>query len=173
VSKFYLLIWLGWVLRLTLSSVVSAGVFASFITAYIYVSQGSSPLSKEVYEALFHVFKFWFPLVWSVTLLISLFRTLKTVFNRCINGYEMNLKSCSVVGYGDIKGVWRKWLMLIIWLVGAQMIIALIFTKLFTSYEATFDWFNIYVLYTFVLVAGYVSFVLLSSRCRLVSVKKC
>ena len=162
-----------WSLYLSVSSLFYAGIISFIITTYIYINQGSSALSIEVYQALVSIFKFWFPLVWSVTLLISLFQTLKTVFNRCYNGYEMNLKSCDVVGYGDIKGVWRKWLMLIIWLVGAQMIIALIFTKLFTSYEATFDWFNIYVLYTFVLVAGYVSFILLSSRCRLVSIKKC
>ncbi len=176
------MIWLKWLLHLTFTSVVSAGFVSFVITVYIYINQGSSPLNKEVYEALFHIFKFWFSLAWSITLLISLFRTLKTVFNQCNNGYEMKLNSCmkkensetiDVVGYGDIKGVWRKWLMLIIWLVGAQMIIALIFTKLFTSYEATFDWFSIYVLYAFVLVAGYISFILLSSRCRLVTIKRC
>jgi len=181
-GKFYFLIWLHWSLRLSISSVVSAMFLSLLITGYIYINQGTSPLNKEVYEALFSIFRFWFALAWSVTLLISLFRTLKTVFNHCYNGYEIKILQClkkeqtetiNVVGYGDIKGVWRKWLMLIIWLVGAQMIIALIVTRLFTSYEAIFDWFSIYLLYGFVLIAGYVSFVLLSSRCRLVKVKRC
>jgi len=157
-------------------------ILSAIITLYIYINQGSVTLTREVYQALFNVFTFWFPLMWSVTLLISLFRTLKTVFNQCYNGYEMKLLQCmkkeqsgsiEVIGYGDIKSVWRKWLMLIIWLVGAQMIIALIVTQLLSSYEAVFDWFNIYILYGFLLIAGYLSFVLLSSRCKLVKVKRC
>ena len=91
--------------------------------------------------------------------------------NRCMK--KEKSETIDVVGYGDIKAVWRKWLMLMIWLVGAQMIIALVFTKLFTSYEAIFDWFSIYVLYAFILLAGYISFILLSSRCRLVAIKRC
>ena len=77
------------------------------------------------------------------------------------------------VGYGDIVRVWRKWLMLIIWMVGVEMIIAVVLNKLFTSDSAVFDWFNIYLLYAFVLVSGYISFILLTSRCKLVKVKKC
>ena len=139
-------------------------------------------LNKEVYTALFDIFKFWFSVLWNFTLLIALFRSLKYIFNTCHDGYKLVLHTCiqrskseviEFVGYGDLIKVWRKWLMLIMWLVGVQMIFAMIFFMLFTSMSAIFDWFNIYILYAFVLVAGYFSFILLSVRCRLVKVKKC
>lgn len=181
-SKFYLSLWLKWSVHLSSTSAFLAGLFSFFITLTLYINQGAVALNASVLQALLDVFLFWFPLVWSITLLIALFRSLKIIFNRCFHSYEMKLLICKkeqnsetidVVGYGDIKSVWRKWLMLIIWLVGAQMIVALIVTKLFTSYEAIFDWFSVNVLYGFILVAGYISFVLLSSRCRLVKVKRC
>lgn len=179
-SRFYLLLWLRWLTRLTLCSLALASVFSLLVTVFIYVNQGTQSLNAEVWLALFEIFKFWFVVLWSLTLLIALFRSLKYVFNSCANGYELILLSCkskseyiSPVGYGDLIKVWRKWLTLMIWLVGAQMIVALIFTALFTAYDAIFDWFNIYVLYVFVLLAGYFSFTFLSARCKLVKVRKC
>jgi len=182
VSRFYLYIWLHWVLRLTFSSVLSALVLATLISTYLYVSQGMQPITLEIREALFDITKFWFVILWSLTLLLFLFRTLKSVFNSCFNNYKLQLLTCpnegkteviEEVGYGDLVKVWRKWFMLIIWLVGAQMIIALALTYAFSSYDAVFDWFNIYVLYAFILVAGYFSFMILSSRCKRVRLVKC
>ena len=139
-------------------------------------------LNQEVLLALFEIFKFWFSVLWNFTILIALFRSLKYIFNTCYGGYKLVLHTCvnkskseiiEFVGYGDLLKVWRKWLMLIIWLVGVQMILALVFTMLFTSFDAIFDWFNIYILFAFVLIAGFFSFVLLSVRCKLVKVQKC
>ncbi|QSZ42397.1 hypothetical protein GJV85_09855 [Sulfurimonas aquatica] len=181
-SRFYILLWLFWSLRLTLNSILMACLISAFITLGIYVNQGSLELNQSVYEALFLVFKFWFVLSWSLTLLLSLFRELKPIFNRCINGYRLTLLSCpsegkqekiKEIGYGDLVKVWRKWFMLIIWLVGAQMILVVAFTKLFTSGSAIFDWFNIYTLYGFVLVGGYFSFMILSMRCKKVKIERC
>ncbi len=182
VSRFYLLLWFWWALRLTLCSVVMASVLSAFVTIFIYINHGMQSLNSEVYIALFQIFKFWFVILWSFTLLVALFRSLKFIFNSCLGGYRFHLLSCPVegksevlnpVGYGDLVKVWRKWFMLIIWIVGAQMIFAIIFTKLFTSYDAVFEWFNIYVLYFFILVAGYFSFILLSARCKKVKIVKC
>ncbi|MDQ7068678.1 MAG: hypothetical protein Q9M40_12280 [Sulfurimonas sp.] len=181
-SRFYLLVWAGWALRLTLSSISLALILASFISMYLYIAQGMPPLIQELQEALIDITLFWFPIIWSLTLLLFLFRTLKFVFNKPINNYKLQLLSCPKeekveviedVGFGDLVQVWRKWFMLIIWLVGAQMIIALIFSYILNSYIAVFDWFNIYVLYGFVLVAGYFSFMILNSRCKRVRLVKC
>lgn len=181
-SRFYLLLWLKWSLRLSISSTLGAILLSFLVTLFIYFKQGMQTLNDETYSALFLVFKFWFPLFWSITLLVSLFRSLKYIFNTCYNGYELTLLEChkesksekiELIGYGDLVKVWRRWLMLLIWLVGAQMIIALILTKLFASFDSVFEWFNIYVLYSFLLLSGYISFVLLSSRCKKVKVKKC
>ena len=57
-----------------------------------------------------------------------------------------------------INSVWRKWFMLLIWLVGSIMIFALALTHLFTSYSGLFEWFDIYWLFGFILMEGYFSF---------------
>lgn len=185
-SKFYFILWLRWTLRLTLCSVVLATFFALFVSIYLYLSQGMPNLSSEVIDALFDIFKFWFSVLWSITLLLALFRGLKYIFNRCINGYELKLLTCKsakdeniddefieVIGYGDLVIVWRKWLMLIVWLVGAFMILSLIYTNLFTSFNGVFEWFNIYWFFGFILLSGYFSFILLEARCKKVKIVKC
>jgi len=182
--KFYFFLWLNWAIRLSICSIVTASLLAVIITFFIYLNQGAAELSKDVANALVAVFVFWFPLAWSLTLLVALFRSLKYIFNRCINGYELKLLACTsnkettsevleVIGYGDLLKVWRKWFMLIIWLVGSMMIIALAFTYMVTSYSGVFEWFSIYWLYSFVLISGYFSFILMNSRCKSVKVMKC
>ena len=178
-SKFYLFLWFRWSLRLTLCSVVLASGVASLITLYTYISQGIPTLDSDIFIALKDVFKFWFPILWSLTLLLALFRSLKYLFNSCIYGYELKLYSCDLkevleyIGYGDLVKVWRKWFMLIIWLVGSLMILSLTFTYLFTSYNGVFEWFNIYWLFAFILISGYFSFIFISHRCKRVKVVKC
>ena len=181
-SRFYLLLWLKWAWYLSLHTTLFATIFTLLITAFIYAKQGFISLNSEVYSALFEVSFFWFSIVWNIALLLVLFRGLKSVFNVCNAGYVLELYSClnegksekiEVVGYGDLVKVWRKWFMLIIWLVGAQMIFAVAFSALFSSSESIFDWFNIYLLYGFILVAGYFSFMVLGSRCKRVKINRC
>ncbi|MDA3907772.1 MAG: hypothetical protein PF437_01660 [Sulfurimonas sp.] len=178
-SKFYFFLWLRWSTRLTLASVALASMLSLLITLYIYVNQGMATLSGEVINALMDIFVFWFPVVWSFTLLLALFRGLKYIFNVCISGYKLNLYSCDgkelleQVGYGDLVKVWRKWFMLIIWLVGSLMILSLVFTYMFTSYSGVFEWFNIYWLFAFLLISGYFSFMLMTTRCKRVKVVRC
>lgn len=179
-TRFYLLLWVRWVVRVTLCSVGLALLFSLFVTFYLYLKQGVPTLDNEVWSALFQIFKFWFFILWNFTLLIALFRSLKYIFNQCNASYKLVLFTCQkqgssieVVGYGDLIKVWRKWLMLLIWLVGVAMILAVAIVTLFTATTTLFEWFNIYILYLFVLVAGYFSFILLTARCKLVKVKKC
>ena len=181
-SYFYFILWLKWTFRVTLSSVSLAAFFSFLITVVIYINHDMRSLNSEVYEALFNIFKFWFVLLWSVTILFSIFRSLKYIFNSCFGNYKMLLFSCEneqkrelieVVGYGDLIKVWRRWIILLIWLVGSLMILATIFFKLFSSFESIFDWFNIYILYIFILIAGYFSFIILSSKCKKIRIKKC
>ncbi len=178
-SKFYLYLWFTWMFRVTICSVVMASVLSSLITFYIYINLGLPSINDEISKALFDLFQFWFPLVWSFTLLLALFRSLKYIFNYCISGYSFSLYTCDmneklkVIGYGDLVKVWRKWFMLIIWLVGALMILALLMTYLFSSYSGVFEWFNIYWLFAFILISGYFSFIILGARCKKVKVEKC
>lgn len=182
-SRFYLLLWVQWSIRLTVTSILSAAFIAALITLYIYVEQGMRALDHEVYRALYAIWQFWFTLSWSFTLLLSLFLGLKHIFNVCTSGYKLTLLSCpdkdkissviETIGYGDLVKVWRKWLMLLIWLVGAQMILAVAVTTIVGSYSSIFEWFSIYILYGFILIAGYFSFMILSVRCKKVKVAKC
>jgi len=178
-SRFYFTLWMKWATRVSICSIILACGFAFLITTALYVNQGMPSLNLEVIQALWQVFNFWFPLSWSLTLFIALFRSLKYIFNNCNGGYELKLLTCQNyevipdIGYGDLIKVWRKWFMLIIWLVGAQMIFSLAFTYMFTSFSGVFEWFNIYFLFLFVLLAGYLSFILLSARCKNIKVVKC
>ncbi len=176
--KFYFLLWLKWAFRLTLCSVLLSTFFSILITFLIYVNQGIRTLNAEILTALGTIFMFWFSITWSVAILIALFRSLKYIFNNCYVGYSLNLKSCQnelikSIGYGDLVKVWRKWFMLLIWIIGAEMIIALAFTYTFSSYKSIFEWFDIYILYTLILIAGYFSFIILSSKCKKIKLVKC
>lgn len=177
--KFYFFLWLRWAIRLTLCSVAFAALFSFLVTFYIYISQGMSALDRDVSKALLEVFSFWFALFLNATLLLALFRGMKYLFNTCIYGYKLILLSCDtkeeikVIGYGDLLRVWRKWFMLMIWLVGSFMIISLVFTYLFSSYGGVFEWFNIYWLYLFILASGYLSFIFMSARCKSVKLSRC
>jgi hypothetical protein len=177
--KFYLLLWLKWAARVSLCTLFSASLLSAFITFFIYANQGFPALGSEVMNALLEIAKFWFPLAWSLTLLLVLFRSIKYIFNTCIEGYELKLYTCDGkqmlqhIGYGDLVKVWRKWFMLIIWMSAAQMVLALAFTYAFSDYESVFEWFNIYWLFGFILLSGYFSFGILANRCKRVKIKQC
>jgi len=178
-SRFYVTLWLKWVLRVSLCSIVSAFILSFFIMLFTYLNQGVPTLNKDVLKALFDITMFWFAIVWSFTLLVALFRSLKYVFNSCSGEYKLQLLRCDtqefieVIGYGDLVKVWRKWFMLIIWLVGVEMVLSTAFSYLFLDADGVFSWFNIYWLYAFILTSGYFSFILLSNRCTRVKVVKC
>ena len=178
-SRFYFLIWLKWAARLITCSVLLAYAITITITIIMYFLSGMPTLNKEIFSALKDILDFWFPIVWSLTLLLSLFRGIKYIFNTCINGYEFKLLTCKgdetieIIGYGDLVKVWRKWFMLNIWLVGSFMIIAVVLTHVFTSFSGVFDWFSIYWLFGFILLSGYFSFMLMGARCKKVKIVKC
>jgi len=181
-SKFYFELWFRWLIRVLLCTLFFASLFSSGITLLLYIKQGMQPLNKEVTEALYAIWHFWFLIFLNVTLLIALFRSTKYLFNRCYATHMLRLKSCEhksgevyidPVGYGDLIKVWRKWFMLLIWIVAAFMILSVALTYLLSSYTTIFAWFSIYILYTFIAIAAYFSFVLLTSRCKAIRVVKC
>ncbi|MEA3229212.1 MAG: hypothetical protein U9P38_09100 [Campylobacterota bacterium] len=175
-SKFYLLLWLKWVIRVSLCSFIIATAISFIITLYIYVNLGMPILDTKVLYALFDVGVFWFRIIWSFSLLIALFRSVKYIFNNPTNSYEFKLLDCKenknieVIGYGDLVKVWRRWFMLLIWLVVVQMIITTFLLYILLYSKDVFIWFNIYWLFISILIAGYFSFILLSNRCKQVKI---
>ncbi len=178
-SKFYLFLWLKWAFRLTISTIIYGAVFAFVITGYLYVKQGLPTLNSELYKALFSIWNFWFLIVANLALLLALFRGMKYIFNNCNSGYVLELLTCNQkeiienIGYGDLVKVWRRWFMLIVWLTGAEMLISLLLTLMFIPQESIFSWFNIYLLYGFIILSGYFSFYILIAKCKQVRIRKC
>ena len=178
-SKFYLYLWLKWCLRVSICSITMAVTLSFLITSYLYINQGMPSIDNEIFKALLKLFYFWFPISWSLTLLIAMFRSLKYIFNTPLNGYKIELLTCTrsdiidPIGYGNLVKVCRKWFMLIIWLVTAEIILSLIFTSIFMNFKTIFEWFDIYFLFIFILIAGYLSFILLGGRCKQIKVSRC
>jgi len=177
--SFYFHIWLRWAARVTLESLAFGMGMAGGIVFFIYIKKGMPSFDAKVVGALGDLFWFWFPLSWSVALLLSLFRSLKYIFNRCIGGYKLQLLTCDAkeeidpVGYGDLVRVWRRWLMLLIWS-GAVLIMLLALVMRFVFGESElFSWLSIYVLYGIILVSGYASLVLLMARCKKTRIVRC
>jgi hypothetical protein len=166
-SKFYFFLWLRWATRLSIYSITLSFLLTFFITFLTYVKLGFVSLDAQVIKALSDVYKFYFSIVFSFSLLFILFRSIKYIFDQCIDGYELKLLSCDnkeiidIIGYGDLVKVWRKWIMLLIWLVAICMIVTL------------FKFFNIYALFAFILFSGYISFIILISKCKKVKVIRC
>lgn len=177
--KFYFLLWVRWAFWVTLYSCASAAILALFLSVATYFYQGSPQINTAILEALGSVFYFWFGVAWSVTILGMLFFRLKTIFNACIGGYRLRLLCCEsgepleAVEDGNIVKVWRKWFMLLLWLVAAFSLLWALLFFLFFEKEGAFGWFNIYTLYGLILIAGYVSFLLLGSRCKKVRIQRC
>jgi len=180
--SFYFFLWFFWLVRVVLCTLFIAALISGVATLVIYIRQGILPLNDEVLSALYDIWHFWFVISLNIALLIALFRSVKYLFNRCYGGYMLKLKVCQkeankafikTIGYGDLVKVWRKWFMLLIWLVAAEIVFAVALSYLLSSSVSLFDWFSIYMLYFFIAVAAYFSFVFLSARCKALKVVKC
>jgi hypothetical protein len=176
--RFYNRLWFSWFIRVSLESVFFASIFSLIITFFLYLKKDMPQIDSEVLKALYTIFLFWFGIVWSVTLLLALFRSIKYIFNRCYYGINFKLTSCDTkvyleeIGYGDLVRVWRRWIMLLIWGVLFLSIVATIILKLVYNLDF-FKWFNIYILYLFIIISGYFSFIFLPFRCQKVKVSRC
>lgn len=177
--SFYFQIWLRWAARVTLESLAFGMVMAGMIVLFIYLKKGTPSLDAEVLGALGDLFWFWFSLAWSMGLLLSLFRSLKYLFNRCIGGYKLQLLTCDAkeeiepVGYGDLVRVWRRWLMLLIWSSAVLIMLLALVMRFVFGYTELFSWLSIYMLYGIILLSGYVSLVLLMTRCKKTRIVRC
>lgn len=177
--SFYFRLWFGWVVRVSLESLAFGAVMAFVIVLTIYVNKGMPLLKKEVLEALWDIFIFWFPVTWSAALLLSLFRSLKYLFNRCKGDYRLQLLACDEkeeidpVGYGDMKRVWRRWLMLLIWSDAILILLLALVMRFFFGVEQLFSWLNIYMLYGTILLGGYISLPIWIAHCKKTRIVRC
>jgi len=176
--RFYFFLWLKWALRVTLCSLFLAFLTSFMLTLFIYIQQGMVKLDSKVLDALYDVELFWFQLFWNVAFLIALFRGVKYIFNHSISGYVLHLFECQTsqsiefIGYGNLIKVWRKYFMLLIWLVVSFMIFTTFIYSLIYSKEMMFEWFSTVFIYIATMIAGFLALVLLPSRSKQVKVER-
>lgn len=181
-SQFYRAIWIVWMMRMVGWTLLLSFAFALLITVILYLKEGTPSLSIEILRALFDISLFWFLLALNFAIPLAFFISVKSLFNLPFGGFAFELLTCPKkgesgvikdIGYGDLLQVWRKFLFLIIYNSAILMLIAVVLSYIFTSYESIFSWFSIYLLYLFILLSGYPSIILLASRCKRVRIVTC
>ena len=180
--RFYLGLWLVWVARMLSVSLLLSAFFSLLVTASLYLYKGLPPMEAEVNAALAEIATFWFLLLLNLTLPLALFINLKYLFNHCVNAIALRLRSCSLknsneyldpVEYGDLRKVWRKWFLLIIWISSVMVLFSFLIFYFFVSSGSFFEWLSVYHLYSYILLSGFFALTLFGSRCKSVSLKKC
>jgi len=178
-TRFYLRLWLFWFFQVSILSLGTAAFGDAAVTAGLYLYRGAPALDASVLEALWEIAGFWFGIIWSVTLLWALFVSLHRILERCYAHRKFILLTCkgderiTPVGYGDIVTLWRRWMMLLIWLVAAQLILMVGIRVVLGFEKALQEWFDIYWLYGALMIAGALSFPLLATRCKRIRVSQC
>ncbi len=174
--RFWFKLWLSWAVRFSVESILFASAFSFVVSAAIYYLKGMPDLQSDVLYALSDIFRFWFAIFWSMTLLLSLFRGLKYLFNHCYEGYVLKLLTCKgaetieTVGYGDITPLFRKWMMSMIWSISTLMIFSFIVSYFLLN---SYNWYNIYVMYIFILISGAITLPLMGHRCKRIKLQIC
>ncbi len=176
--SFWLGMWWRWALWVTLFSILVALITDIALTFGIYLLKGVPPLNATVFEALLEIGRFWFGILWSITLLLALFLSVKRLFNRCIAGRQMHLFTCkdheriNPVLMGDVVVLWRRWMILLIWVVTVETL-AVSGVGYLWGIEGFWSWFDIYWLYAFLVIASALTLPLLPSRCKRIEVVSC
>jgi hypothetical protein len=179
--KFWFLLWFDWVVFVTFSSLFFAGFIDSITVLVIYVLKNMPNLSTTTLSALGDIWMFWFGIIWSGTLLLSIFLSIKRFFNKCFDGYKLQLLTCAVkneevidiVLLGDIVKVWRKWFMVLIWGVATQILLVSVVRYLLGLGMDFWEWFSVGYLYLFILFAALSSLPLMVARCKRIRLSKC
>lgn len=180
--SFYISLWLFWLGRMLVLTPLLGMAFSLCVTLLIYAKEGFAPLSSEVLLALFDIFGFWFVLLVNLALLLALFINTKHLFNRCYSGFSLKLLSCSKdadpeviyeIGYGDLRKVWRKWLLLIVYHSSAFVLLSTLLHYLLYPSDSLLAWFSISILYIYILLAGFFSLFILANYSKNVRIVKC
>jgi len=179
-AKFYIYLWFFWVIRMLVVSTLLAGTLSFFITFYFYAREGLPAFESEILTAILNIFTFWFLLLLNFALPLALFINTKYLFNNCINAISLRVVSCAKeeeflerIGYGDLIKIWRKWLLLIVWISSVFVLFSFLFFYFLLFEGSFFEWLSVYCLYGFILLSGFFALPLLGSRCKSVRLRLC
>jgi len=177
--KFWFWLWFRWALWVSIFTFVSAGVSDLLLTVVIYLLKGAPDLDSVMIDALFDIWKFWFVIILSVTLLLGIFLSMKRIFNVCYEHHKLQLLTCKdaqvidIVLLGDTLKVWRRWLMILIWGISVEVLIVSVVRYIAGFSSGFWEWFSIEWLYLFMLIASLVSMPMLLLRCKRIRVVRC
>ncbi len=176
--RFYFLLWLHWVGVLLLQSIGSAFLLTLIFVAWIYFSKDVA-LNKDVIDALVSLFSFWFWVIWSATFVASLFFAFKSFFNHCYAGYVLKVIDCNShvalehIGYSDLIQIWRKWLMLLIWITAFFIIVLSILLYALFEIQTLFSWLNLTIMIVLAICSAFFALFFLRFRTQKIRVERC
>ncbi|MEA3521399.1 MAG: hypothetical protein U9R50_00325, partial [Campylobacterota bacterium] len=84
--KFWFLLWFDWALFVSVSSLLLTSAVDGMLVFIIYFLKDMPALNGVTLSALGDIWIFWFGIIWSGMLLLSIFVSMKRFFNRCFDG---------------------------------------------------------------------------------------
>ena len=171
----YLQLYLFWLLWVSLVSAFISIFLSLFASLLVYISKGFQSLNKEVFQALFDIVSFAFPIAFSLSFIIALLLVFKALFRHEFKGFTLELYNCSneVLDkplLSEITLLWRKWLFVTLWSILIFLVLVMGLSKLIFG-EVPLEYLNGISVYLLVVSLGGLVFVLGINRCKKVGIK--
>ncbi|MBN2896974.1 MAG: hypothetical protein JXK05_13905 [Campylobacterales bacterium] len=175
---FALRLWLYWLWWVLLYSVAVAAATAAVLVGVIYVLKGAPALDADVYGALEAIARVVFVPLWCAALLWAHLMVTRRLFACCLGGRRLILLTCKgderiyPVGLGDVLPVWRRFLMLIVWIVAVEVLLLVGVTSLWGGMSAT-ALLRPSVLGAMSALGAFAALLVLLGRCKCILVTQC
>ncbi len=174
----YLRLWLYWLFWLFLYSLVAAVLVDMVLVGSIYLIKGAPSLDEQVRRALGSMVLTIFGPLWSMVLIGTQLIVLRRMMQRCFGGKRMILLTCKgderiwPVGLGDVLSVWRRWVVLIAWMVMIETVLV-IGGRSLLGMSVIGGGLDIPTVGIMIVLAVSLSLPLMMIRCRRIRVSKC
>lgn len=106
---------------------------------------------------------------------MALLSALRVIFYYCTSGFMLGILACGKEELSLLKqlALWRRWLFVMIWIVGLFGVMGAVFLKLFIDDSSFFEHFTLLNLYGALIIAGYFSFILMAAKCKKIELRRC
>ena len=171
----YVQLYLFWLMWVSLVSAFIAIFLSFFASLLVYISKGFQSLNKEVFQALFDIVSFAFPIAFSLSFILALLLVFKALFKHNFKDFNLELYDCSYKAIdkpllSDITQLWRKWLFFTLWAIMIFIVIIFGISKLLFG-VLPLAYLNGLTAYLLVISLGGAVFVFGINRCKKVGFK--
>ena len=154
-----LVLYIFWIYWVSSRSLISAFFISSFCSLMLYISKGSVSLDKEVFNALLEVMWFCFPIVFSLTYIISFLLVFKALLHVEFKNLHVEIYNCKFEpikepNLSDITTLWRKWLFVTFWILIFIFVLFVGISKLFFSDFSILSFINGFSVYVLISLIG-------------------